>query len=300
MKSKHMSFYTQPADRQFRWLSSTTGDPAVLAALNDRMAWFYGQMDGRSSYQEMLEGIESSPESEESNDGQWLPDYICSLQPQSILEVGCSSGRLYRQLRGQGYAQAYTGIEVADYLIQHNQQRHPEATWKCAGAYEIPFEDGQFDVCFSTYVLEHLVYPERALEEMLRVIRPGGRLVLVFPDFVVSGRLASQQMGWSPVPRASEKLKSGRLGDALLSLFDSRVRMRRALKSIRQRVGPFPINVAPICLSYPEVMGADVDAVYIASKQEVADWARARGYSVDYPYGVEGFFELHSFLVIHI
>jgi SAM-dependent methyltransferase len=295
-----MNNETQPVNRQFRWLSSITGDPALLSALNDHMAWFYSQQEGRQSYQTMLESIEESPHPVENSDldSEWLPKYICNLQPNLVLEIGCSTGRVYRQLRKQGYANDYFGLEVADYVIQQNIQRHPEATWKCSSAYEIPFPDNYFDLCFSTYVLEHLVYPERALKEMLRVIRQSGCLILVFPDFVASGRFASQQLGFSPIARAAEKLRSGRILDVLVSLYDSRVRLPRALKLARQDVGQFPVNLAPICLSYPDVMGADVDAIYVASKQEIHDWAVSQGYSVEYPSGIEGYFAEHTFMTI--
>ena len=285
--------------RQFCWISSVTGDSAILSELNERMSWFYSQQEGRQSYQVMLDDIEQSPSTPEEPDEQYLSQYICKLKPNSILEIGCSSGRIYRQLRNRGYIQQYSGVEVADFIIQKNIQRHPEATWKCASVYAIPFPDNHFDACFSTYVLEHLVYPERALEEMLRVIRPGGELILVFPDFVTSGRFASQQLGFSPASRASQKISSGKILDALVSLYDSRIRLPHALRTARHMYGSFPVNLSPICLSYPEIVGADVDAIYIASKQEVEDWAIARGYSVDYPCGVEDFFAEHSFIVIH-
>jgi hypothetical protein len=102
---------SHPADRQFRWISSVTGNSDALSDLNQRMTWFYGQQEGRKSYQEMLDGIEEFNPPGEKSDEQWLPQYICSLQANSILEVGCSSGRVYRQLRSQGYARDYTGIE---------------------------------------------------------------------------------------------------------------------------------------------------------------------------------------------
>jgi SAM-dependent methyltransferase len=295
-----MSRLLQPSDRQFCWISSVTGNSEALSDLHQRMSWFYSQQEGRKLYQDMLDGIEKSPSLPgEKSDEQWLPQYICSLQPTSILEVGCSNGRVYRQLRSHGYLQDYAGIEVADYVIQQNQRQHPESVWKCGGSYEIPFPDNSFDICFSTYVLEHLVYPERALVEMMRVLRPGGCLILVFPDFVESGRLASPQLGFSPIANAASKLRSGKFLDALVSLYDSRVRLPSAMRLSRQQVGAFPINLSPICLSYPDVIGADVDAIYIASKQEVYDWAVAKDYSVDYPYGVEGFFAEHTFIVIN-
>lgn len=284
-------------NRQFNWLSSVTGDPETLSALSRQIMRFYSQMDDRRSYQEMLDTQEDLTLTSDSV-RYLMPKYICELNPSTVLEVGCGSGRVYRQLRDYGFACAYSGIEVAEHLIAQNKQQHPEAVWKCAEVYEIPFADSTFDLCYSLYVLEHLVYPEKALREMLRVLKPNGRLVLVFPDFVESGRFASQLLGLSPINSAKEKLRSGRVVDAVLSLYDSRIRLPRALKTATRKHGKFPVNLSPLCLSYPTVMDADVDAIYIASKQEVQEWAISNGLDVEYPCGTAGEFAEQAFMVI--
>ena len=70
-----------------------------------------------------------------------MPKYVAGLKPQSILEIGCGNGRVYRQLRSYEYTAQYTGLDVADYLIQENAERHPEATWRQGMVYELPFPD---------------------------------------------------------------------------------------------------------------------------------------------------------------
>jgi SAM-dependent methyltransferase len=45
-------------------------------------------------------------------------------------------------------------------------------------AHALPFVDGAFDVVLCTEVLEHLVEPQRAIDEMHRVLKPGGQLLL--------------------------------------------------------------------------------------------------------------------------
>ncbi len=47
-----------------------------------------------------------------------------------------------------------------------------------------PFEDCTFDAIFSKSVLEHLFDPESFLKECKRVLRPGGRLILMTPDWI--------------------------------------------------------------------------------------------------------------------
>ena len=266
----------------------------ALAQLNDRMTWFYGQVEGRKDYQTMLDTQEADVPQDSVR--YFMPRYVADSNASSVLEVGCGDGRLYRQLHQYGYEGEYTGIEVAEYIISGNQKRHPEAVWQAALAYDIPFQTASFDLCFSLYVLEHFVYPERALMEMLRVIKPNGRLVLVFPDFVASRRFPSQMFGFSP-GKARDKIIQGGMLDFLVSLYDSRVRLPRALSNLADNFGPFPVNLSPLCLSRPDMMAADVDAVYVASKQEVYKWATAQGCQVEYPCGTEGEFNSQAFLV---
>jgi ubiquinone/menaquinone biosynthesis C-methylase UbiE len=278
-------------------MSSVTGDPERLSDLANQMAWFYGEVEGRALYQDMLAEQEESA-FPESSVRHLLPKHVCDLKPANVLEIGCGDGRVFRQLRSYGFTGAYTGIEVADYIIEQNSRRHPDVTWMCANAYDIPSQDCTFEACFSLYVLEHLVYPERALREMIRVLVPGGRLLLVFPDFVESNLLSSQMLGFSPTGTALSKLRAGKVLDALISLYDSRVRLPNALKNAAAKYGPFPVNIQPVCLSYPSLMSPDVDAVYIASKREVQRWAETNGHKIEYPYGTEGELADQAFLVI--
>ena len=133
---------------------------------------------------------------------------------------------------------------------------------------------------------------------MMRIVKLGGSLVLVFPDFVESRRFASQQLGFTMGFTASEKLKKGNLLDALVSLYDSRIRLPRALRQTQANLGSFLVNINPICLSYPDIMSPDVDAVYIASKKEVAYWATKQGFNFEYPCGIEGEFAENTFMAI--
>jgi SAM-dependent methyltransferase len=53
------------------------------------------------------------------------------------------------------------------------------AAYVCANAYTLPFADGTLDIALCGYALHHLLTPERAIREMARVVRPGGRVVVV-------------------------------------------------------------------------------------------------------------------------
>ena len=281
--------------RRARWTSSVDGDREVVAELERRMSRFYAEEEERRPYQEMLaaqEGAEPDPASVRH----LLPRRVVELEPDRVLEVGCGDGRLFRRLTGLGFRGRYTGVEMSEELIAANRARHPDAGWQAASSYRLPFPDASFDCCFSLYVLEHLVYPRRGLDEMARVLRGGGRLLLVFPDFVRGGQLPSQQVGLSVGGTARDKLARGELLDALVSLYDSRLRLPRLLARAPERWGPFPVNLRPLCLEPGVEIAPDRDAVYIASKREVAAWGRERGFDVRFPAGTEGELDYQAFV----
>jgi len=285
-----------PATREFHWISSVEGNPEVLRSLHEAMMDFYSTADERAGYQEMLDDIDENPDQDSST--LRLARYITESDPDSVFEVGCGEGRLYRTLRRTGYEDTYVGCEVAQYVVERNRRRHSDTTWHVAGAYDLPSETESAEVVCAEFVLEHLAYPVRALEEMLRVVRPGGQLVLIFPDFVCAGRLASQVIGLSPGATALKRARKVRLLDAVVSLYDSRVRLPRALKEARKTIGPFPVNLRPKCLTYRDLIGPDVDAVYIASKKEVESWASSKKCAVTFPWGTKGRFHETAHMAI--
>jgi SAM-dependent methyltransferase len=284
--------------RAFRWVSSSEGDHATLARLEQQMSWFYGNAEARERYQDMLSEERAQVIEPGSPPDELLRELVkIAAGPARVLEIGCAHGRLYAALRERGFRGAYTGIDMADHVIAENRRRYPDAEWDLGSAHHLSFPNESFDHAFAYYVLEHVVYVEKALSEMLRVLKPGGELMLVFPDFVAKRMLSSQFLGLSPGRTAKGKLKAGHLLDAALSLYDSRIRLPRHLAALRE-VGRFPINTAPLCLSHPDMMDADVDALYIASKHEVASWAEERGCRVRYPAGTSGNFSDNAFMAI--
>jgi len=130
---------------------------------------------------------------------------------------------------------------------------------------------------------------------MLRVLRPGGTCYLVFPDFACIGFLPSQLTGFTP-GTAREKWQQRRWWDALVTYYDSRGRVRPAIRSAAARFGPFPVNTEPLCLRYPQLMWADIDAIYIASKDEIAEWGYKRGLEVGFPAGKDGEYAFNAFV----
>lgn len=88
------------------------------------------------------------------------------------LDVGCGTGLLLRHLRPGA-----VGIDLNPRNIRRAQQYAPAATVLQGDAEALAFPDATFNLVICTEVLEHLVFPERAVAEMHRVLTPGGLLL---------------------------------------------------------------------------------------------------------------------------
>jgi ubiquinone/menaquinone biosynthesis C-methylase UbiE len=100
------------------------------------------------------------------------------------LELGAGSGLNLRH-----YTAAVTELIVTEpspHMLAHLRTElteHPPAAqaWKLVqtGAEELPFEDGSFDTVVCTYVMCSVPDPSRAMAEIARVLKPGGRLLFL-------------------------------------------------------------------------------------------------------------------------
>ena len=100
------------------------------------------------------------------------------LEGQRILDTGCGVGmyvRAFRQFSEQVY-----GIDVDPDKIAEASRELPHL--QVAPAESLPFEDGLFDVVLSHEVWEHVNDDRAAAREAVRVLRPGGRLVVFVPN----------------------------------------------------------------------------------------------------------------------
>lgn len=106
--------------------------------------------------------------------------YLDITSPQQkILDVGCGPGIVLGQVP-QGELH---GVDLSSHLVAMARERLGDrAHIKRASAEELPFDSNSFDAVFCTEVLEHTLNPDKAVAECVRVLKPGGRLVLSVPN----------------------------------------------------------------------------------------------------------------------
>jgi 2-polyprenyl-6-hydroxyphenyl methylase/3-demethylubiquinone-9 3-methyltransferase len=119
---------------------------------------------------------------------------VAGIDGRHILEIGCGEGMMFdgtdtrpvqmdvsmtrvsrARLRTSRFGAAGAG---SDFLL-------------CADGYQLPFASDSFDVILLVAVLEHTSEPRRVLAEARRVLKPGGRAIMVVPNDVTmsAGRL---------------------------------------------------------------------------------------------------------------
>ena len=101
------------------------------------------------------------------------------------LDAGCGTGFLSFELAARGHR--VTGVDFAPAMLAEARrkatQQHFSIRFEEADAERLPFPSGSFDLAISRHVLWTLPHPEEAIDEWIRVLRPGGRLVVLDGQF---------------------------------------------------------------------------------------------------------------------
>lgn len=98
-----------------------------------------------------------------------------------ILDVGCGTG-IAIELIKQSARRRVCGIDISSTSVQKCKQKRLEC--QVYDGNRLPFSDGIFDLVGSINVLEHTNDPIAFLEENMRVIKSGGHLIIVCPNFL--------------------------------------------------------------------------------------------------------------------
>jgi ubiquinone/menaquinone biosynthesis C-methylase UbiE len=98
------------------------------------------------------------------------------VRGQRVLEVGCGTGLILQRLARS--ARSVYGVDLSPGMVRRAQERGFPVS--VASATALPFADESFDMVCSFKVLAHVPDIRRAIDELVRVTRPGGHLALEF------------------------------------------------------------------------------------------------------------------------
>lgn len=112
-----------------------------------------------------------------------LADLAGVTAGQRALDVGCGTGALTAELVRRLGAERVAGCDPSPAMLATCRERLADVELAQAPAEALPFDDATFDVVLAQLVLHFATDAERAVQEMRRVVVPGGRLAACVWDF---------------------------------------------------------------------------------------------------------------------
>ena len=97
-----------------------------------------------------------------------------------IADVSCGTGRLLRSMQDKFQPASLTGFEYSENALQHLRSTCGGIEFSYLDIYE--GTSRQFDVLFCIEVLEHLLYPDKALRNLIRMLAPSGTALITVPN----------------------------------------------------------------------------------------------------------------------
>jgi len=98
--------------------------------------------------------------------------------PLDALDLGCGGGTYVRLLTGEGHRAVGFDYSHPSLLRAVAADPDPRRRYVQGEAYQLPFRSGSFDLILAIGIFQALGAPERALDEIARVLRPGGHVLL--------------------------------------------------------------------------------------------------------------------------
>ena len=115
-------------------------------------------------------------------------DYFGDLAGKRVLDVGCGKGRFARVLKERHPSAEVWGLDISAEMLRYVP---PGIETRQGPMTDLPFADAWFDAAYATESLEHAVEVETAVNEICRVVRPDGRIVIIDKNVEQAGRLAT-------------------------------------------------------------------------------------------------------------
>ncbi|MCR4816628.1 MAG: ubiquinone/menaquinone biosynthesis methyltransferase [Bacteroidales bacterium] len=93
------------------------------------------------------------------------------------LDVACGTGDMCVELMKRGCD--VTGVDISGEMLSIARQKTASANLQTGDAEALPFADDVFDAVTCAFGIRNFEHLEKGLSEMLRVLRPGGRMVIL-------------------------------------------------------------------------------------------------------------------------
>jgi demethylmenaquinone methyltransferase/2-methoxy-6-polyprenyl-1,4-benzoquinol methylase len=98
-----------------------------------------------------------------------------------VLDVACGTGDMVVELLRTRHAASLqvTGVDLSEEMLAIAKRKAPQAEYRLADAEHLPFGDASFDAVTCAFGVRNFVHLEQGLKEMVRVLKPGGRMAIL-------------------------------------------------------------------------------------------------------------------------
>jgi ubiquinone/menaquinone biosynthesis C-methylase UbiE len=161
--------------------TSSESEPGVMRV-------FQSKSETKAFYDKIAKVYDLLAEHSEAPVRQAGLDKLAVREGEKVLEIGCGTGHcLVAIAKAVGPEGMAYGVDVSEEMLKHTQKRADQeqvadcVELHCGDAMHLPFIDGSMDGVFMSFTLELFDTPEipQVLAECKRVLRPGGRIVVV-------------------------------------------------------------------------------------------------------------------------
>jgi SAM-dependent methyltransferase len=136
-------------------------------------------MKDQFDYEKKITGQKEYPLSDYVNRN-YLKEEIGQVKGK-VLDVGCGAGLRVGRLKEAYPDLSLDGVDISRKAIEIAKRDWPGVSFQVASADDLPFGDNYFQAVIMRNVLEHLDNPEKALQEIKRVLKPGGIFYCLTP-----------------------------------------------------------------------------------------------------------------------
>jgi ubiquinone/menaquinone biosynthesis C-methylase UbiE len=113
-------------------------------------------------------------------------EHMGDLSGKFVADVGCGKGRFARVIQQKYPAARICAIDIAEAMLAHV----PKGIHRTAAAMtQLPLSSGSCDGAYATESPEHAVDIPKAVQELCRIVKPGGRIAIIDKDIKAWGRL---------------------------------------------------------------------------------------------------------------
>jgi SAM-dependent methyltransferase len=154
----------------------------------------------------------------------WARALAHLLPPVDVADLGCGEG--YLTIETARWAKSVVAVDKSEAVLARarelaRRRRVHNITWKKGDLAKLPLQDATIDVALLSQALHHAPHPDRAVAEAVRILRPGGRMLVLdlraHDQAWVRERLGDAQLGFAD-DELSRLLAGAGLGDVRVNV----------------------------------------------------------------------------------